>query len=100
MRRGTASRKTGAVVTLVVAFVSTATAAQQPAPAPVVAIRAGTLIDGSGGAAVKNAVIVVQGDRIVAAGAAVAVPAGARVIDLSAYTVLPGFIDAHVHLTG
>ena len=77
-------------------------AAQQPqAPvSPVAAIRAGTLIDGSGGAAIKNAVIVVQGDRIVAAGAGVAVPAGARVIDLSAYTVLPGFIDSHVHLTG
>ena len=75
-------------------------AVAQQAPAPVTAIRAGTLIDGSGGAAVKNAVIVVQGDRIIAAGAGVAVPAGARVIDLSAFTVLPGFIDAHVHLTG
>jgi imidazolonepropionase-like amidohydrolase len=74
--------------------------AQQPTPAPVVAIRAGTLIDGSGGAPVKNAVVVIQGDKIVAAGAGVAVPAGARVIDLSGLTVLPGFIDAHVHLTG
>jgi imidazolonepropionase-like amidohydrolase len=74
--------------------------AQQPTPAPIVAIRAGTLIDGSGGAPVKNAVVVIQGDKIVAAGAGVAVPAGARVIDLSGLTVLPGFIDAHVHLTG
>jgi len=72
-------------------------AAQQPA---VTAIRAGTLIDGSGAAPVKNAVILIQGDRITAVGAGVAIPRGATVIDLSAETVLPGFIDAHVHLVG
>ena len=73
--------------------------AQGPAaPAPAVAIRAGTLIDGTGSAPVRNAVIVVRGNRIEAAGAAVRIPAGARVIDLSRYTVLAGFIDAHVHL--
>src|SRR5204863_37957 len=65
---------------------------------PVTAIKAGTLIDGTGGAPVKNAVILIQGDRITAVGANVAVPRGATVIDLSAETVLPGFIDAHVHL--
>ncbi len=66
--------------------------------APVVAVRAGILVDGTGAAPVRNAVIVIRGDRITAAGSGVRVPAGARVIDLSAYTVLPGFIDAHVHL--
>jgi imidazolonepropionase-like amidohydrolase len=66
----------------------------------VTAIRAGTLIDGSGGAPVANAVILVQGSRITAVGASVAVPSGATVIDLSGWTVLPGFVDAHVHLTG
>jgi imidazolonepropionase-like amidohydrolase len=70
---------------------------QQPAPTTT-AIRAGTLIDGSGAAPVRNAVILVQGDRITAVGANVQVPAGATVIDLSGATVLPGFIDAHVHL--
>ena len=80
------------------AVATSALRAQAPAAAPVVAIRAGTLIDGAGGAPVRNAVIVIRGDRIEAVGAAVRVPAGARVIDLSRYTVLPGFIDAHVHL--
>ena len=68
----------------------------QQAP-PLVAIRAGTLIDGRGGAPVRNAVIVVRGDRIESVGTSV--PSGARVIDLSRQTVLPGFIDLHVHLS-
>ncbi len=72
--------------------------AQQPQP--VTAIKAGTLIDGTGTAPVKNAVILIQGERITAAGANVAIPRGAVVIDLSGETVLPGFIDAHVHLAG
>jgi imidazolonepropionase-like amidohydrolase len=72
--------------------------AQQPQP--VTAIKAGTLIDGTGAAPVKNAVILIQGGRITAAGANVAIPSGATVIDLSATTVLPGFVDAHVHLAG
>ena len=71
----------------------------QQAPAAI-AIRAGALIDGRGGTPVRNAVIVVRGERIEAVGADVRVPAGARVIDLSRATVLPGFIDAHVHLAG
>jgi len=75
--------------------------AQEAAPsAPVIAIRAGALIDGTGAAPLRNAVILVQGARITAVGPAVAVPAGATVIDLSSWTVLPGFIDAHVHLAG
>jgi imidazolonepropionase-like amidohydrolase len=72
-----------------------------PSPAAaVVAIRAGTLIDGTGAPPIRNAVIVIQGDRITAVGANVAIPAGATVVDLSSETVLPGFIDAHVHLGG
>jgi imidazolonepropionase-like amidohydrolase len=75
-------------------------ALQQAPSAPITAIRAGTLIDGTGGAPIKNAVILVQGGRITAAGTNVTVPSGATVIDLSGETVLPGFIDAHVHLAG
>src|SRR6266496_1330977 len=82
---------------LVALAVPAALAAQQAA---VTAIKAGTLIDGSGAAPVKNAIILIQGDRITAVGAGVAIPRGATVIDLSGETVLPGFIDAHVHLVG
>lgn len=71
-----------------------------PATAQTLAIRAGRLIDGTGAAPVSNAVIVIEAGRITAAGAGVEVPRGARVLDLSGMTVLPGFIDAHVHLTG
>jgi imidazolonepropionase-like amidohydrolase len=80
------------------AVAASALRAQAPVAAAPVAIRTGTLIDGTGAAPVRNAVIIIRGDRIEAVGPSVRVPAGAKVIDLSRYTVLPGFIDAHVHL--
>jgi imidazolonepropionase-like amidohydrolase len=85
-------------VSALLAAASAAVAQQAPQTPPVVAIRAGTLIDGTGAAPVRGAVIVIRGDRVEAVGTNVTVPPGARVIDLSRYTVLPGFIDAHVHL--
>ena len=77
--------------------------AQQPAPAPsTVVLRAARLFDGTGAAEIRDAVVVVTGERIAAVGPAssVAIPAGARVLDLGDATLLPGFIDAHTHLTG
>lgn len=67
-----------------------------------VVIRAARLIDGTGAAPVANGVVVVTDDRIVAVGAesSVRIPAGARRIDLGDATLLPGFIDLHVHLVG
>jgi imidazolonepropionase-like amidohydrolase len=76
--------------------------AQSPAvaaPSRHVAIRAGRLIDGLGGAPLTDAVILVDGDRITAVGRGLAIPADAQVVDLSRSTVLPGFIDAHTHVT-
>ena len=65
-------------------------------------LRAARLIDGTGGAVVPNGVVVVTDDRIAAVGRAgsVAIPAGARSIDLGDATLLPGFIDMHVHIAG
>jgi imidazolonepropionase-like amidohydrolase len=67
-----------------------------------VVLKAARVVDGTGAAAIQNGVVVVTDDRIVAVGrdGAVAVPAGARTIDLGNATLLPGFIDAHTHVIG
>ncbi|HSE99120.1 MAG TPA: hypothetical protein VLD57_12700, partial [Blastocatellia bacterium] len=71
------------------------TAAQEQA----IVIEGGTLIDGTGGRAVENAVILVRGNRIAVVGKKgnVPYPAGARVIRADGKFILPGLIDAHVH---
>ena len=71
-----------------------------PAAGGVTTIRAGRLFDSKTGQLRAKQVIVIDGERITAVGAEgqVKVPAGARVIDLSSATVVPGLIDAHTHM--
>ena len=75
-------------------------AAQEKAAAPPkkIAIRAGHLIDGKSDKVVDNALILITGDSIVSVSSGGDVPAGTEVIDLSDYTVLPGFMDTHTHV--
>lgn len=84
--------------------ITTAASAQQYSTrgSGTVVLRAARVIDGTGAAPIQNGVVVVTDDRIVAVGAAsaVRVPAGARQVNLGDVTLLPGFIDLHVHLIG
>ena len=73
---------------------SALTATRQP-----LALKGGVLIDGTGSSPVEEAVVVIVNDRIAEIGpkTKVKIPANAKVIDVKGATILPGFINAHVH---
>ena len=81
-------------------IITNATAAQQPkaASGPVTAIKTGHLVDVENGRILDQQIILVRGGRIEAVGRELRIPAGAKVLDLSNKTVLPGLIDCHTHL--
>ena len=83
---------------LALALASLACSAQPAQKHPIV-LRAARMLDVANGKVGGPAEVLVEGERIVAAGASVSHPAGAEVIDLGDATLLPGFIDAHTHLT-
>ena len=66
--------------------------------AQITAIRAGKLIDPDNATVLTNQIILIHDNKIDAVGANLTIPAGAKIIDLSHYTVLPGLIDCHTHL--
>ena len=78
--------------------VSAAQTQSQPAAAHAIVLHAARLLDIKSGHEVEPGEVLIRGERIVEVGAAVTHPAGAEVIDLGDRTLLPGLIDAHVHL--
>jgi imidazolonepropionase-like amidohydrolase len=64
----------------------------------VIALKAARLFDGKSNALVQNAVVIVEGDKIVDVGSNPQIPTSARLIDLGEVTLCPGFMDAHTHL--
>lgn len=82
------------VAMAIAAATSTAMSAESQEP---VVLKAAYLFDARSGELVRNGTVVVEGDKIAAVQGAV--PQNARVIDLGDATLLPGFIDAHTHVT-
>ena len=80
-------------------FVLAIFAAASPALASPIVLHAARLFDGTSDKLIVPGVVLIDDGKIVAAGASVVTPAGAQVIDLGDATLLPGFIDAHTHLT-
>ena len=68
------------------------------AAAQVTAIKAGRLVDPQAGTVLNDQVILIRDNKIEQVGKGLAIPADAKVIDLSQMTVLPGLIDCHTHL--
>ena len=72
---------------------------QKSADDKIYALKAARLFDGKSNSAVSPGLVIVTGGKITAVGPSAAIPAGAQIIDLGDATLLPGFIDAHTHLT-
>src|SRR5438477_3712743 len=88
-----------AVAAFVALLASAGGRAQEGSAGPIVAVRAGRLFDAKAGRMLTGQTVLIRGDRIADVGPSVQVPAGAQVIDLGSATLLPGMIDAHVHVS-
>jgi imidazolonepropionase-like amidohydrolase len=82
---------------LLIALALVASSALAQAPQKTVVLKAARLFDGTSDSVTRDAIVVIQGNRITSIGGAI--PANAQVIDLGDATLMPGFIDAHVHLS-
>jgi imidazolonepropionase-like amidohydrolase len=84
----------------VLALSAAVPAAADEAPRPTLALVGGQVLDGYGGPPIRDGVVLIAGERIVAVGPAseIAVPEGVERISTEGMTVLPGLADMHVHL--
>lgn len=95
-----------ALFVVLASTLASASPPRQPRPATpaqggsMVAITRVTLVDGTGRGPVAGVTVVIEGNRIRDVGTTVQVPAGARVIDGTDKFLIPGMIDAHIHLRG
>src|SRR5579863_3677655 len=85
-------------LSLALCSLCTMASAQQSAPSKIVAVRASRMLDVNSGSIVHEAVILIQDEKITAAGPSLKIPAGAEVMDLGDAMLLPGLIDCHTHL--
>jgi imidazolonepropionase-like amidohydrolase len=83
---------------LLLVLSANAAAQSQPTPPHPIVLHAARLLDVKTGRMLKPGEILVEGERIVEVGSSVKHPAGVEVIDLGDRTLLPGLIDAHIHL--
>jgi imidazolonepropionase-like amidohydrolase len=94
------SRLVGLLIAACLAGAGTpARAGQAGSSSGATVIKAARMFDGTGSSLIPHAVVVVEHGKITSVGAGVRVPDGATVIDLGDVTLVPGFIDAHTHLT-
>jgi imidazolonepropionase-like amidohydrolase len=75
------------------------TSAVRSEPQSTTVVKAARLFDGLGRPPLEPAMVRIEGERIVEVGANIAIPPGAKVIDLGSATLMPGLIDLHTHLT-
>src|SRR5581483_404559 len=82
-------------IAVLVALSSLAQTQNQPSP---ILLRAAHLLDIENGKLISPGEILIQGGRIAEVGSHVSQPSGAEIIDLGSVTLMPGLIDAHIHL--
>ncbi|MFZ6815824.1 amidohydrolase family protein [Undibacterium sp. Rencai35W] len=68
-------------------------------PQPLIAVKAAHMLNVNDGTFIDQAIVLIRGDKIIAAGNKVQIPETAQIIDLGDKTLLPGLIDMHTHLT-
>jgi imidazolonepropionase-like amidohydrolase len=85
-------------LSLTLFFLFSMAGAQQNAPSKIIALRGSRMLDVKSGIVVRDAIVLIQDDKITAAGPSLKIPAGAEIVDLGNATLLPGLIDCHTHL--